>query len=376
MSKVIPSYVNQQEKSLQLLGTVVSKQANFCQVKLDVNQHKLPLSGQKSPTNLLLCTCKARLKKMGQEVMVGDLVEIEEPDYLDGSGVVSQILPRQTQLSRPAMANAGQIMLLFALAEPPLDPCQLSRFLVKAESTQLAVGLCFNKTDLINSEEQEIWRARLVSWGYNPLFISVAHRQGIEKLTTYLQDQITILAGPSGVGKSSLVNQLIPEVDLRVAKVSGKLSRGRHTTRHVELFNLPMGGFIADSPGFNQPDLDCLPTELANYFPEARARLALGNCQFSNCLHRDEPNCLVRGDWERYEYYLKFLSEAIAYHRTKQQKRDTESNWKLKVGESGEKYYEPKLESKKYRRRSRRFRKQTVQDVVDEYDDLSEDFDD
>ena len=185
------------------------------------------------------------------------------------------------------MANAELILLVFALEEPTLDPWQLSRFLVKAESTALQLRLCLNKCDLIESAQQQWWQQRLQQWGYDASYISVEQQLGIERLLSHLKGKITVVAGPSGVGKSSLIDALIPTVELRVGKVSGKLQRGRHTTRHVELFELPGGGLLADSPGFNQPDLDCLPSNLAHYFPEARARLEQGSCQFSNCLHRD-----------------------------------------------------------------------------------------
>jgi ribosome biogenesis GTPase len=298
--------------------------------------------------------------------MVGDRVLVEEPDYEDGRGVVAEIFPRNTELERPPVANASQILLVFALEEPPLDAFQLSRFLVKAESTELDLCLCLNKRDLISASQQQQWQKRLEEWGYQPIWISVATHQGLDELTCQLDGKITILAGPSGVGKSSLINQLIPAAQMRVEEVSGKLGRGRQTTRHVELFELPTGGLLADSPGFNQPELNCNPKDLALYFPEARERLATGSCQFSDCLHRDEPNCIVRGDWERYEYYLQFLEEVIAQQEARQQMPDEESSLKLKIKGSGRQEYEPKLESKKYRRSSRRQKNQTLQDLYEE----------
>ncbi|NJN86863.1 MAG: small ribosomal subunit biogenesis GTPase RsgA [Leptolyngbyaceae cyanobacterium SL_7_1] len=345
-----------------LVGTVAAVQANFYQVQLDP-QMEMPL------VSTLLCTRRSRLKKLGQQVMVGDRVVVVEPDWAGGRGAIAAVLPRSSELDRPSIANANQILLVFALAEPTLEPIQLSRFLVKAESTGLAVTLCLNKSDLVSSAEQQQWRHRLRTWGYDPLIISLQQGTGFAAVGHRLAQQITVVAGPSGVGKSSLINWLIPALDLRVGAVSGKLGRGRHTTRHVELFKLPDGGLLADSPGFNQPDLEYSPLELGGLFPEIRQRLEAAQCQFGNCLHRDEPNCAVRGEWERYEHYLTFLQEAIAYQATLDHSRDDESNVKIKVREDGQRQTEPKLESKRYRRPSRRTEKQGLQHL---YQDIIE----
>jgi ribosome biogenesis GTPase / thiamine phosphate phosphatase len=339
----------------KLLGTVVAVQANYYRVRLDASS----IEGE-----FLLCTRRARLKKIGQQVMVGDRVTISEPDWTDKRGAISAVEPRQTQMDRPPVANANQILLVFALAEPNLDPFQLSRFLVKAESTGLAVSLCLNKSDLITPEARQAWCDRLQQWGYNPVTISLHQGSSLDGLQNQLANRITIVSGPSGVGKSSLINQLIPAIDLRVSSVSGKLGRGRHTTRHVELFQLPGGGLLADSPGFNQPDLDCSPVELAQYFPEIRQLLAEKSCQFSNCLHRTEPNCVVRGDWERYEHYLTFLEETIAHQDTLNHSSEAEASTKLMNNRGeGQLQIEPKLAAKKYRQPSRRTQKQTLRDL-------------
>ncbi|MGF1539322.1 MAG: small ribosomal subunit biogenesis GTPase RsgA [Pleurocapsa sp.] len=353
----------------QLIGIVVAVQANFYRVRLEKNSSVL----------YLLCTRRTRLKKIGQKVMVGDRVIVEQPDWQDGRGVISKIISRTTEFQRPTVANAQNILLLFAVEEPTLDPWQLSRFLVKAESTSLKLCLCLNKCDLITEKQQQQWQQRLENWGYDPIFISVRQKQGIEELLENLPQVITIVAGPSGVGKSSLIDTLIPSINLRIGEVSGKLQRGRHTTRHVELFELPGGGLLADTPGFNQPDLDCSPKDLAWYFPEARIRLQQGNCQFSDCLHRNEPNCVVKGDWERYEYYLDFLDKAIAHQETQQQIPDEESSLKLKFKGAGKRQYIPKLEAKKYRRLSRKqkhqnlqeiYENQVIKDIQDELEDI------
>ncbi len=342
-------------------GTVVAVQANFYHVRLDQalrDSHNPQLSH-------LLCTRRTRLKKIGQSVMVGDRVIIEEPDYQDARGAISQVLPRKTELSRPPVANAEQILLVFALEEPPLEPWQLSRFLVKAESTTIPFLLCLNKADLLTSTQQKTWQERLEKWGYKPLFISVMTFQGLGELKDCLKSKITIFAGPSGVGKSSLINSLIPNVQQRVNQLSGKLQKGRHTTRHVELFELPEGGLVADTPGFNQPNLQCNPPQLIEYFPEAKQPLKQGNCQFKDCLHRGEPNCVIDQNWERYAHYLTFLEEAIAQQEVSQQMADQESTLKLKIKSSGQEYYEPKLETKKYRRSSRREKHQNLQELYE-----------
>lgn len=315
------------------------------------------------PCDRLLCTRRTRLKKIGQQVMVGDLVQVEEPDWEGQRGAIAAVQPRHSELDRPPIANADQVLLVFALADPPIDPVQLSRFLVKAETTGLQVQVCLNKADLVDAATQAAWRDRLQSWGYDPVLISTRQPLGLSAILARLRQRLTVIAGPSGVGKSSLINTLIPDAALRVAAVSGKLRRGRHTTRHVELFDLPEGGLLADTPGFNQPDITVAPRDLGTYFPEIRDRDSAASCQFSDCLHQHEPNCAIRGTWERYDHYLTFLADAIAYQQDIEQRTDEESAVKLKTQSGGETQAEPKLSPKKYRRPSRRSQKQALADL-------------
>ncbi len=346
-----------------LIGTVVAVQANYYFVQLAQPQ---------APRSQLLCTRRTRLKKIGQKVMVGDRVVVEKPDWQGERGAIAEVLPRSSKLDRPPIANADQILLVFAIAQPTLDPHQLSRFLVKAESTGMQICLCLSKCDLVQKTTQEDWEQRLKAWGYPPILLSTHAAIGLDQIQQQLQHEITIISGPSGVGKSSLINRLIPNADLRVSQVSGKLGRGRHTTRHVELFELAAGGLLADTPGFNQPDLDCSPEQLSQYFPEIRQRCAQHNCQFSNCRHREEPGCVVRGDWERYPIYRQLLEEAIARQQDQRQQAQPDAAMKRKVRGKAQDTYEPRLNHRKYRQVSRRSQQQSMQVMKGRVEDFLE----
>ncbi|MEM8807330.1 MAG: small ribosomal subunit biogenesis GTPase RsgA [Cyanobacteria bacterium P01_G01_bin.38] len=354
-------------RPLSAWGVVTAGQANYYWVRLDTGE----FSTQPGSAQPILCTRRARLKKLGQQVLVGDRVQVEEFDWQDHRGAIAAVAPRKTALDRPPVANVDQILLMFALEQPTLDPLQLSRFLVKSESTGIPVSLCLNKRDLLTDAEVLDWQRRLQAWGYEPLMTSLIKADQLE-MRRQFQNRITVVAGPSGVGKSSLINCLIPQEDVRTSAVSGKLGRGRHTTRHVELFELSETGFIADTPGFNQPDMTCPPEALGHCFPEIRTRLTEGHCQFSNCLHRDEPGCAVRGSWERYAHYLALLEDAIQHQQSLGQRRDMETAEKVKIGEAGQVQHEPKLEAKKYRRVSRRSRNQNLQELRYDLSDVAD----
>ncbi|MEM9806779.1 MAG: small ribosomal subunit biogenesis GTPase RsgA [Cyanobacteria bacterium P01_D01_bin.56] len=357
-------------QSSSKLGTVVACQANYYQVRFwSEDTQEAPM--------YFLCTRRARLKKLGQQVVVGDQVVVEELDWLARRGAIATVHPRINLLDRPPVSNVDQILLVFAIAEPQLDPVQLSRFLVKAESTGIPVNLCLNKRDLLSEAELTQWQTRLRGWGYEPILLSVREDKHLPSaLMNTLNQRVSVVAGPSGVGKSSLLNRLVPDAEARTNAVSGKLGRGRHTTRHVELFDLPSGGLLADTPGFNQPEVTCSVETLMQCFPEIRQRA--GRCQFNDCVHRDEPGCSVRGDWERYSHYLSLLDEVMNYQQQQGHRPDEEAVEKVKMGSDGQILHEPKLEAKKYRRKSRRQKHQDLQDMcydvmgADSIDDLDD----
>ncbi|MDA0717753.1 MAG: ribosome small subunit-dependent GTPase A [Cyanobacteria bacterium] len=289
---------------LRLLGQVSALLANYCWVELD----------QVGPTGLsrLLCTRRTRLGKSGQTIAVGDRVWVEGIDWPAGRAAVSALEPRQSLLERPAVANVTLVVVVVALAEPELDLLQLTRFLLTAEATGRPVQLVFSKADLVAPGEVVSWCQRAAGWGYDALAVSTRNGEGMEPLLQRLaKPGIAVLCGPSGVGKTSVLNALCPELGLRVAAVSGRLQRGRHTTRHVELFALAPGALLADTPGFNRPRLPVDLDRLGPLFPEIRQKLGLGCCRFSNCLHQGDPGCAVGSEWERYPLYAQCLSDLL-----------------------------------------------------------------
>ncbi|MEC9030224.1 MAG: ribosome small subunit-dependent GTPase A, partial [Cyanobacteriota bacterium] len=179
------------------------------------------------------------------------------------------------------------------------------------------VHLILTKRDLITSDQLEQQLVRLRGWGYRPMAVSVQTGEGLGALKNKLSStRLAVFCGPSGVGKTSLLNQLLPQLSLRVGAVSGRLQRGRHTTRHVELFRLCEGSLVADTPGFNRPELPADPRKLAVLFPEFDGQIEDYPCRFRDCFHRDEPGCGVDKSWERYPIYKRFLEEMECLSRS------------------------------------------------------------
>lgn len=291
------------------VGTVIATQANYYRVQLD--QPVCSTTFDLPPQREWLCICRSRLKKIGQRVMVGDRVRLEEPDWQGQRAAIAEVFERHSAMDRPPVANVNQILLIFALGEPDLDPHLLTRFLVKVESLRLSLCLGLSKSDLVSADLRRHWSDRLSTWGYQPILFSVPSGEGLESLLSQLRNRITVICGPSGVGKSSLINTLIPALELRVGRVSGKLGKGRHTTRHVELFPIAPGALVADTPGFNRPTLPSDPAALADLFPELRQPPGAAACRFSNCLHQGDPGCVIAPGWDREALYRQCLADLL-----------------------------------------------------------------
>ena len=276
----------------------------------------------KSGNSLYRCTYRGKHRLDKADVFPGDFVEftvLEEAQELQG--VVEKVLPRKNLLMRPLVANVSQLICVTAVKSPEPNYFLLDKLLVCAEVIGLQVVVCINKKDISPQESQEI-AEKYARVGYRVILTSAKTKEGIEDLKDLMAHHLSVFAGQSGVGKSSLLNILKPEAQMEVGEISSKLKSGKHTTKHVELFQLENGAFVADTPGFSRIDVPPLVREeVSDYFPEMR-RLR-PECKFNTCLHNAEPGCAVTTALEageidplRYRSYLTLLNESIARERS------------------------------------------------------------
>jgi len=302
-------------KSKILKGIVVALKANFLIVEIDYKDFKEDSLDQFCEKTRFLCTRRSKLDYKGLFIDVGDIVCVESIDYKNKRAVIYEVEPRKSFLKRPAVANVTLVSICISVDQPLFDMEQASRFLLTAECANIKPLIILTKIDLITKNELILYINKLKSWGYDCIPVSIHNFQGIDSLIEqFRKTKLTVLAGPSGVGKTSLINHLIPTVSLPTSSVSKKLKRGIHTTRHVELFAIGNGALLADTPGFNRPEIVCEPSDFAYLFPEFRSQLSQSKCKFRNCLHRDEPGCVINQDFERYPFYRENLEEMINPH--------------------------------------------------------------
>ena len=239
--------------------------------------------------------CKARglFREMKVVPIVGDHVEIRRSAE-DGSGYIEDVLPRSSQLHRPPVANVDQALVVVTLKEPNINLNLLDRYLVMTEEQALPTVICFNKSDIQNEEKVRSLETIYKSIGYEVVVSSSVTSEGISRLLEILESKISVIVGPSGVGKATMLNAMNPSFSIDTGTVSAKTKRGRHTTRHIELFEVVKDSYVFDTPGFSSLDLDFIenPEDLRRYFIEFKA--VQNKCRFPDCQHLNEPECAVK----------------------------------------------------------------------------------
>lgn len=265
--------------------------------------------------NLYECKAKGVFRKEKRKPLVGDWVDIEILDEAEMTGNLIDIRERKNALIRPEVANVDQTLLIFALESPRPNIAVLDRFLMMMERQEVPTIICFNKQDLVEEREAQYWKDVYTKCGYQVLVCSAAREIGVEEVRSVLKGKTTVIAGPSGVGKSSMTNLLQKDVQMETGIISKKLKKGKNTTRHSQVIWVDDDTFLMDTPGFTS--LDTIPVEkeeLRFYFPEFTPYE--GKCRFNGCLHINEPDCVVKDAVQegkiaqsRYENYKLFYEE-------------------------------------------------------------------
>ena len=264
-----------------------------------------------------LYECKARgvFRNKSIKPLVGDNVELEVTDEQEKKATIIRLLDRRNELIRPAVANVDQAIVVFALKNPEPNFNLLDRFLLMMETKQIQTMICFNKSDLDYSDEVKEQMEEYKQAGYQLEMVCMHTGEGIERIRKHIHGKTTVLAGPSGVGKSSMLNCLCGQDHMDTGEVSQKIGRGKHTTRHSELFALGEDTYVLDTPGFTSlMVMDLEPEEIRFYYPEFEAYE--GKCRFQGCVHIHEPGCAVKDALaehklgiHRYDNYCRFFEE-------------------------------------------------------------------
>ena len=265
--------------------------------------------------NVYECKAKGIFRKDNFKPLVGDNVEITVLNEEEKEGSVTSILPRRNSLIRPAVANVDQAFLIFAMENPKPNFLLLDRFLIMMEQQEIPVVICFNKKDVGEKEEMEKLYEIYTGCGYRVVLSSTYEGEGMDEIHEILKGKTTVVAGPSGVGKSSITNCMQGEVQMETGEISKKLKRGKHTTRHSQVIPVEKNTFLVDTPGFSSLYLtDIKEEELRDYFPEFV--MYEPQCRFQGCMHIHEPGCAVKEalsegeiSQQRYDNYLALYEE-------------------------------------------------------------------
>ena len=269
-----------------------------------------------------LCKVRKSINFKDQFIYVGDEVEINNIDLKNKRAVITSLKKRQNLLNRPSVANISNIYITFSVEEPELNLSQVNRFLISAESMGVEVSLVLTKCDLISDRKRLLLLDKFSRWGYQAFTLNLQKSDCFENLLAELkQKKCSIFMGPSGVGKTTLLNMIIPGLKNNTAPVSNKIKRGKNTTRNVELFSLSNKSYIVDTPGFNMQTLEVDINLLPNFYSEINKQIIDEGirCKFRNCLHLNDEGCNLNKSFERYSFYKQMIESSKSHYYQNQE---------------------------------------------------------
>jgi len=282
------------------------------------------LKNQESSRNSerFLCKVKKSINFKDQLIYVGDEVAIEKIDFKSKRALITSLNKRKNLLVRPSVANISNIYVTFSVEEPELNLSQVNRFLISAESMGVEVSLVLTKCDLISDKRRSLLIDKFEKWGYQAITLDLTKSDYFKNLLAELkQKECSIFMGPSGVGKTTLLNMIIPSLQNSTAPVSNKIKRGKNTTRNVELFSISNQSYIVDTPGFNMQPVEVDIKLLPNLYSEIYKQIIEKGikCKFRNCLHLNDEGCNLNKSFERYSFYKEMIESSKSHYYQNQE---------------------------------------------------------
>jgi ribosome biogenesis GTPase len=261
------------------------------------------------------CRARGLFRLKNIKPLVGDRVLVRLTEEDEHEGYIEEIAERTNEMIRPPIANVQQLIIFFAVTNPEPSFLLLDKLLIASEINRLKPVICFNKYDLADDKLKQEYERIFINTGYRVIFTSIYDDNSLNELKNILKDKLSAFSGPSGVGKSSVMNAMQPDFQLKTGEISDKLKRGKHTTRHAEIYKLDFGGYVVDTPGFSSFQLEGIgESELREYYPEIKK--FDDGCRFDDCLHYKEPDCVVKDavsrgqiSQARYDNYVRLLED-------------------------------------------------------------------